>query len=453
MPTAADAIHFVLTEAARFQKAFAEGRFDVIDNDKMDGFWTIPAADGRGALICGQVAGQQLFDTLADQIKSGPYHGRIDLKRLYEAYKREIMARFITQRLDLSDENATAAFEAALAPSLERLSNFTHVMPCHLVMAKDPDHLVLGPVTFWRREAAWPRIADALSAFDVKQSSDPTRCSHGTTSYYASFDWLVEVHVEACEEEPSYELAERMAWSAIDCLQLQIRDGRLERMALGGRAFESDRRAHIIMRNGNIASLRTSSIVRDVTLTDEVWRQTELPAIRHSLDLMGVALTEAYRLPKPAALAERFIDAVHWFGLAMRDTNPSSRFIMLLLAVERLLVPRKPAGIESAVRFRSEPFMDWDKHNRRIKDLYEVRGQLVHGQLSTRAPAVLRECRNARTLAESVLFEVLHFFGREALHAENVTVDMIEAAFENYAKACVERRKQRAATMATDGDR
>ena len=53
-------------------------------------------------------------------VECGPCRGWINLKLLYGAYKREIMLRFADQKQDLSDENAEAAFQVALAPSLER---------------------------------------------------------------------------------------------------------------------------------------------------------------------------------------------------------------------------------------------------------------------------------------------------------------------------------------------
>lgn len=440
MTSPIDSIYFALTEAGRFQQAFEERRFDVLNREKMDAFWTLPRTDGRGNLICGKAAGQQLFDTMAQLVERSPYRGRIDLKLLYEAYKLEVMRRFVDQRQALSDENADAAFQAALAPSLERLGNFTHLVPCHLVMAKNPDRLALGPVTFWRREAYWPKMSGILAAHEAKRSSTGID-AEAVNTYYTMFDWLAEVQVPNCEENPSDEIAKRMAWSAIDCVQLLIGAGSLERMTLGGVAFESDRRSHVVLQDDKIASLRMILQGRDVTLGDETWSQTELPDVRHVLDLMGTAIAEAYRLPKAPLLSERFIDAVHWFGIAMRDTEPSSRLIMMIMAIERLLLPLKVSGIESAVRSRSEPLIGWDKHNRRVQAIYEARGKLAHGQLSARAPEVIEACRDVQKLAQAVLVEVLCNCGHQALCDGDVTLDMMERSLVNYAKASVERRK------------
>lgn len=440
MPSPIDAIYFVLTEAARFQRAFEERRFDVLDREKMDAFWTLPSTNGRGDLICGKAAGQQLFDAMAQSVECGPHRGRIDLKLLYEAYKREIMLRFVDQNLDLSEENADAAFQAALAPSLARLSNFTHIIPCHLVMAKNPDRLELGPVTFWRRENYWSKMSEMFAAYEAKRTSSGINAAD-VSAYYGMFDWLAEVHVANCEENPSEEIAERMAWSAIDCVQLVIGTGSLERMTLGGVAFESDRRSHIILQDDKIANLQMTVQGRDVTLGDETWRQTELPDVRHVLDLMATAIAEAFRLPRGPIVSERFIDAVHWFGLAMRDTAPASRLIMMIMAIERFLLPLKVSGIESVVRSRSEPFIGWDKHNRRVQAIYEARGKLAHGQLSARAPEVIEACRNAQKLAQAVLVEALSCCGLHALRDMDMTLDMMERSLVNYAKASVERRK------------
>lgn len=440
MPSPIEAIYFALTEAARFQQAFEERRFDVLDREKMDAFWTLPRTDGQGDLICGKAAGQQLFDTIVRLVECSSYRGRINQKLLYGAYKREIMLRFVDQKQDLSDENADVAFQAALAPSLGRLGNFTHIIPCHLVMAKNPDQLELGPVTFWRRETYWPKMSKMLAAREAMRTSSGIDADD-VSAYYGMFDWLAEVHVASCEEEPSRDIAERMAWSAIDCVQLLVGAGSLDRMNLGGVAFESDRRSHVILQGDKIASLQMTLQGRDVTLGDETWSQIELPAVRHVLDLMATAIAEAYRLPKAAIVSERFIDAVHWFGLAMRDPEPSSRLIMMIMAIERFLLPLKVSGIESAVRSRSEPFIEWEKHNRRVQAIYEARGKLAHGQLSARAPEVVEACRDAQKLAQAVLVEVLCYCDHRALRDMNVTLEMMQLALINYAKASVERRK------------
>lgn len=448
MSSPIDAIYFVLMETARFQQAFAEARFDVLDKNKMDGLWTLPSTHGRGDLVCGRDAGQQLYDTLIELVRSGPHHGRIDLGRLFVAYKTEIMKRFVSEKQALTDDNAALAFNTALAPSLERLGDFTHIIPCHLVMAKNPDQLKIGPVTFKRREVYWPAISTAMEAFYDRQASTRVTKLDSIATYYSSFDWLAEIHVDSCEEEPSHDLAQRMAWSALDCLQLLIGGGRLERMTVGGIAFDNDRRSHITLRNGEIATVRETVKGRDLTLGDETWQQIALPDVRHSLDLMGTAIEAAYYLPRAAPLAERFIDAVHWFGLAMRDTEPSSRLIMMLIAVERLLLPvkvKRDKGIASTIQYRSAPFIRWEKHNRRIDTMYSARGRLAHGQLSTRATDVVEACRDAKQLASAILMEAINFFGHAALRSMDVSPTMIEAAFSNYAKEYAEERKREAA--------
>ncbi len=441
MKSAVDTIEFALNEAARFQQAFNAKQFDVFNNDKMDAFWTLPAPNGGGDLICGKEAGQQLYDVCAESVRQSVQAGRIDLRKIYEAYKNEIIDRFVRKGAPLTDEQAKLAFDIALSHSAARLADYTHLIPCHLVMAKNPDSLKIGPVTFWRRDSRWPKIALALSAIDAKH--DPTRATTKTAeAYYRSFDWLAEVHVSKCEEGPSYELAQRMAWSALDCLQLMIGGRRLERMTLGGIAVESDRHSHIVLKDEAIENVTYSIQGRDLTLGDESWKQTTAPDVRRLFDLMGMAINEAYHLTRPAPLADRFIDAVHWFGLAMRDTAASSRLILLVMAVERLLLPTGSKAIKSDVQKRSEPFMSWDRHNSRIEKIYKVRGELSHGQLASHSSEVVAAARDAEQLASCVLLDGLSFIGHDALCSLTVTPEETKIAFQNYATACVERRKQ-----------
>lgn len=159
---------------------------------------------------------------------------------------------------------------------------------------------------------------------------------------------------------------------------------------------------------------------------------------------MGIAIEEAYRLPEPPFLAERFIDAVHWFGLAMRDTTPPSRLIMLLMAVERFLLPVRVKAVLSAVRLRSAPFADWSGHNERVNAVYDVRGRLVHGQLSAQSLEVIDACKDAQILARGVLFEALYLIGENALRANDKSPAILERALVKLAKDYTMQRMQAA---------
>src|SRR5690606_12717610 len=100
------------------------------------------------------------------------YRGRVDIRSLLDAYKGEIVQRFIDANQAITDESAELAFEAALAPSIERLDDFTHLIPCHLVIAKKPDQLAVGPVLFRKRDGHWPAIDAELDVYLEKLDGD-----------------------------------------------------------------------------------------------------------------------------------------------------------------------------------------------------------------------------------------------------------------------------------------
>lgn len=451
MPSLAEAIDFAIREGIRFQREFEAGRFDLLESDKKDFLWTLPLSDGRGSLICGETAHRQLFASLVRAIEASGYLGRVDDSLLYGDFKREFMRRFVECKLELTDESAAGAFQAALSQSLTRLGNYTHIFPCHLVMAQTPDELDLGHVIFKTRSSYWPTILELLKERDrsgLRSQIDLEEIS----SYYTEFDWLALVNVDGCEAKPSYDLAKRMAWSAIDSVQLLLgcRLG-MDRMSLGGVAINCDSRIHVVLKEKQVDTLVVALKGRSVTLGDETWAETLTPDVRYLLDLLALAIGEAYRLPKAPIVAERFIDALHWYGLAMRDTEPASRLIMTVMAIEGMLLPIRTKDIESKVRKRSAPLVDWESHNARVKWIYEVRGKLVHGQLSSRAADVIDACNDAHKLSQTVLIEGLTRFGKDALRDLDVTPLLVDQALEAYADAAIKRRKEKSAAAQTIG--
>lgn len=427
----ADAIYFALSEAARYQQKLEKRSFDSFLEHPDDWLWTLPPLDGRGVLIIGRKAGLQLFRAYSAALESSGYARRIDVDRLFTAYKEEIMQRFVAKRQDINDAEADAAFRTALSKSVSRIENLVHAMPCHLVLASKPDQITMGPVTFWRREARWPAIAAALDIFDNRSKEPKYSSRPDMERYYSSFDWIAEAQVAQCELKPSHALAERMVWSALDCLQLLIGGHGLERMAIGGIAAVDDRRSHVVLRNGAVFNAQISIGSRDVPIDDNSWAQILSTENRHLIDLMGLAIGGAYQLPPSAPLAERFVKSAHWFGLATRDHSAAAKLVMFLMAVE------------SNVRKRAQPFCNWHKHNARLKKICEVRGTLVHGQLAADSPEVVEATRDAGELAEQVLLGVLVLVGKRNLFRADVSARDLAIALDRHSDEYIAHQKDR----------
>lgn len=443
MTNVLDAIVFALEEAARFQHELSECGLDCLKQNPMDALWTLPHKNGKGDMVCGQAAGQALFDALCDKISEGSYAGRVDLKKIYGRYTAELVDSFVSKRRELTTQNEELVFARALRPSIENLKDRVHLVPCNLVMAKNPDHLGMGPVTFRRREAHWGRVENLLQEHYAQREIKASIAIDEIKAFYGSFNWYAEIDVENCEEGPAREIAFRMAWSAIDCCQLLIGGEGLERMSVGDVAIGENKEAHIVISYGKIDNLSVTLKGQDIPLGEDVWRQTSSDHVRDTLHLMGLAIKNTHNLSKPPELSNRFIDAVHWYGLAMRDPNPSTRLVALVMAVERLLLPKKVYPIESTVRFRSAPLVRWKRHRKRLKKIYETRNLLAHGKLSSRAPELYTACRDANIFANSVLFECLHLFGENGLTKSGVSVDEIENAFEKWGRVFVEEQKRK----------
>lgn len=144
-------------------------------------------------------------------------------------------------------------------------------------------------------------------------------------------------------------------------------------------------------------------------------------------------------LPQPMPLARRFIDAVTWYGEAVRDKFAASRLVKYVIAMERLLITAKTdrgGDDKIAEVFRTRGAALTSKEGRaahqaeigRYKKVYDLRCDLVHGSRSPSEKGLAEGLINAEWLARSCLISFLQIFSKK-LNEEKLSDNRLDNAF------------------------
>lgn len=405
--SAGDVIYFVLTEAARFQEQFARGDFRSGLERPFDALHSIPAVKGDGGgLSIGPEAERRIRSFIEQEIAKRGYSRKLEIEPLIRQFKEEIVERFVRKNLEISDVEATIAFELSLAVSVQRLKKLTHLIPCQLVNPSEPCIFTIGPVKFCHFDTRWPSVVDELIARHGSHA-ERERIVKDVSLYYREFNWIAEVSISDYEMARSRQLALEMTKAAVEGLRLILNGNHPNRLLVGGPASGRSGRSHVVLSAGKIELTEIGLYSSIFHVDDAAWKGIDsdyISGLRHRL---GVAIASRFLSPTPAPFATRFIDALHWFGLATEDTSAAAKIVMYLIAVERLLVPVRADDIQSKVQKRAAYFCEWAKHGKRVKKIYDARNHLAHGKCSPTAPEIAPVAELAHEFARQVLLGIL----------------------------------------------
>jgi Apea-like HEPN len=133
-----------------------------------------------------------------------------------------------------------------------------------------------------------------------------------------------------------------------------------------------------------------ASIIFPVGL-DILWNKIEKGKTSYLWKVIDKVIYLAINQTKNEQLSDRLIDAIIWFGDAVRDTNKKSQIIKLVTALERLVIlkiEKDDNNLTQRFYQRTSCLIargttgDQKEWMRKSKKLYELRCDLVHGSFS-----------------------------------------------------------------------
>lgn len=421
-------VNFVFSEAVRLTKMDWREipREDVLGPD-------LPHPSGSGGMIIGRAAGERIERLAREAGEQASLSRRVTAERMRRALGRELVRRFIKDGRPVEGREVDRALSSAAKAVRRDTQDIRHLIPCHLMRAKDPEEIIIGPVRFLNRKATRRRLLELLQIRRAKGSDSPDESKLDNemlaeaVAYYRNFGWVAEVEIKGCDEQVSERLAERAVTSALDCLHLILGAQWTDRMQVGGPALRFDRRAAIRVNHTNeIYYSLSSSGFGQVNFSDG-WSD-RLSNSDHQLlfELFGAALEVAVDPDLDRPLSRRVLDAAQWFGEAARDPSESTRVVKYVTALERMLMTEERDDIASTISnrlaaFCAEDLKDFDTWVTRTRDVYDLRSRLVHGSISPGSQDVRRGVALSARVSEAGIINSLAAIGLPGLREARVS--------------------------------
>jgi hypothetical protein len=425
-----DDVRFIFAEVRRLNG------LDLKDIPQDDVWFDLPSPSGAGGVvICGRAAARRLEGLAEEAGQRAGLSRRVSLRSLREPLAELIVQRFAREGRPLDGQQIDRVLVAAGKAAEKTCVDLRHLLPCHLMLAQDPNEIPMGPVTFRNRKAMRRLLLERSRARLSEPDESPQKRAFGrrlmadALRYYRAFNWIAEVEIKRCEPEISATLAQAAVTSALDGLHLILSADHTDRMRVGGPALRRDNRAKLtIDPSGQISPSLSLDGPGQVEFPDGWSSRLADPYYQRPLELCAIALEAAVDPDLERPLSRRFLDAAQWFGEAARDGSPSTRVVKYVTALERMLTTEERDDITAMVstRLAALCFDQVSAESReawRLKAVaaYDLRSKLVHGSMSPRDPKVWRGVALGAELGEAALLCALNGLGEEGLRLETMS--------------------------------
>lgn len=421
-----DDVKFIFEECVRFA-AYVPERFNEIEPE--DVFCMIPHPSGWGELICGRDAYRRIEGLADEALRRANLSSRLKHNAAVRPVAKLLGDWFLKEGRDICVQQIDRLLSAAARITRRSCVDVVHLIPCHLMLAKDPERIQIGPVTFLNRVATRRLLLEMAGDYRKGEEQEDRTFSRrlmlDAIRYYRSFNWIARIEIQGCDKTISEALANRAVTSALDSLHLILGARWTNNMAVGGPSLRRDRRGQITITGGKVGVSVSIGGSGQVNFPDGWSGQLEQLDYQRLLSLAGIALEAAVNPDLDRPLSRRFLDAAQWFGEASRDPSPSTRIVKCVTALERMLMTEERNDIARLVSERVAALCfevgDADNHEiwrQRAVKAYDLRSKLVHGSLSPLAPEVRTGTLETQELAEDAVISALRAFGEKGLREE-----------------------------------
>jgi hypothetical protein len=404
-----------------------------------DHFSNLPHPRGRGHMTIGHKAEEKLrwltfgiltFNGLENTISRGAMRSLLGkaLVQRFISEKRPIDRRQIDKLISFLGREANAT-----------RSPLIHLVPCHLMYAQEPDEIPIGPVILRTRHSFQKKILPAIAAYDKGPKKDWAKHMALAVHYYRAFKWVAEIPVTPADGEMSNRIAMEAAQAAINCLHVSLGAGATSKMIVGGPRMIHDRRAHLHFDASEKIHASLSMSGPGSVGFAEGWSK-DIPGseFRYFLDLFGIAMEVAVNPDLRRPLSRRLLDAIYWFGEAVRETTDAARIVKYVTALERMMMTQERNDIADVVSDRVAAFIWIDDRSktleewkRVVSDLYDLRSRLVHGDMSPGSTDASENVHMAAHVTRMSILSALHHFGSAGIRAENAPKKVVARWFNN----------------------
>jgi hypothetical protein len=399
-------------------------------------------------------AGIQRLDQLAQlAARRAGIQEQVQSSTVRKPLGESLVRRFVIEERPVDLQHIERALSEAARKAAAKRRTATHFVPCHLMLAQEPPSFGLGPVVFLRKSSFRSELAKELWA-NRHVENFKGRYVRDTIKYYSTFGWIARVTVPNCDLETSENLALEAVTAALNCLHLIFGPGHTYKMTVGGPAITQDRRGGVSIVDGDLRFSASYGGPGSVGFKDDWITLLDNPEGRGVMELCGVALEAAVDPTINRPLSDRFLDAAHWFGEAVRERAPAAKVIKYVTALERMFMTDERDNIADTVSQRVATFCfdpsvpgDFERLEAKSRKAYDLRSKLAHGSMSPRDTAAYEGVRLGAELSKDALLNGLAAFTAEGLREEGISPKSIAQWFQSSVEHFARIREQFGASM------
>ena len=423
-------------------------REEVIASLGKFGLDSIPSKKS-GHLISDEAAMTRISRAFFRELQQNAYNLRVSHSDAYRQFKIQISERLIYGGEVANRRNVLRCFRFALEHCVEKTGTITRYIACNISHGDEPKEIDFGIVRFIRSERALEILQEALARFpdqfahlqaEHRWDGPPQKRIDALLGHYSAFDWTAEVLVEGFDRERSIEHSYRLAQCALDFIHLLIGAPYSDRMRLDWNLLDADRPAKFaIAADGQLMTLiNYRSTSRHIA--DDWWDQVKNNAGEGGVDIFRTAIERGNSVVKTHDLAKRYVDALTWYGDAVREKIQASRLKftismeLLVSAGETTSVSRRFARRGAAILFL-RGYGDLLSLYEAFLRVYDARSAVAHGSSSPREFVSYDALVEAEDLSRSILLEMLSAFGSQGFDEGAVSQKKVRRFYEG-----IERR-------------
>lgn len=398
-------IQFISDEAIRFLQMPPT---ELMKHEpKSDLMYTLPQVAGKdGPTIIGAEADSSVLDLCGLYLQNNSNRDRYDLKIVVSEMKKMLMVKVFLAGKDLEDEDLSALLEEFSDNLDDKRVGLAHHIPCITVYDTNPVSFAIGPVTFTLTSRFLEEKEKAISDWEMdhlqevntartKKGMDlfTSRSEGGEISpylkvndeFFSGFPWVASVWIEPSHPDISQKRAIRAVQAAIDLLSVATRGDRGRRMRLSYGAIEPSQKAWLSETHEGRLLFSHSTSMQGVSMGDG-WHEVLMTNWKWFFVIGGHAIHSLTAAKTPQPLLRRYLDALRWYGEAIRDNDLPSQIAKYSACLERLVISGSSGGVTKKLTKRMALLLKGENskypHEELKSDLikfYELRCEIMHG--------------------------------------------------------------------------
>lgn len=434
-------VRFIFSEVERLQAVIRDQGVRCVPKD--DAFCHLPDPEHPGFFVlCGRAADIKVTDLARQAARRAGMERRMSHGTVKKHLRQVLARKFMIEKRVIEIGQVERSLAEASRLASQECKTTTHFIPCHLMLVQEPETFSVGPVRFMTKKRFRSEIAKALWA-ERRDLRRDRKIVRDAASYYRNFGWVAEVTIPMCDKGTSEVVARRAITSALDCLHLLLGPEHSRKMRIGGPGLQHDKRGGFKITDGGLELQASYGGPGHVGYDENWFKLFDRDDYGNAIGLCGLALEAAVNPDLDRPLSRRFLDAVAWFGEAVREESPAARVVKYVTALERMLMTDEANDIAKLVSERvaavcfdipsGESFEKWRSDTQRA---YALRSKLVHGALSSVSPEILDQLGMVASVSSMGLQGGLALLGEAGLRAERVSTKKLSGFYNRTVAHC-----------------